>query len=151
MKLISVFLISIITISTLGCSTIINENTKESVKTSNLDKLKIETSPSKYAPTMSSAVGILLKPVNIDTNLYKLVFKTKEGFFLNWGKDNNYQVRELNKEVVYDKDLYWSYNYDSKFSENQINITVFDKLNNQKLKEIILNIEIKDGFASIKD
>ena len=154
MNSIRLVFITVLALNSFGCSNVPNDKTKNQVsisdKTTNLDNLKIETLPEKYAPFMSSSVGILLTPTNIDTKAYKLVFKTKEGLFLSWGKDTNNQVKELGKEVVYDKDLYWSYNFDNKFSQDEITLTVFDKANDKKLKELSLKVVIsKEGFASV--
>lgn len=110
-------------------------------------KLKLETSPDLYAPTMSSTVGILINPVYEKIQDYKVTFQTNNGFFLSW----NNEVKNLGKELTYDNNkVYWSYTGSEKFKSADITVSVFNKSNNTLVDSSLVKINIDDnGMASV--
>ena len=148
MKFSDIFFSLLIALSAFSCSSnpIINGGNNV-VISSDEANLKIEASPQIYTPIMSSTVGILLKPIYKNINDYKLVFKTDKGFFLEWKN----QVKNLGQETNYEKnDLYWSYDYENKFTDAEIKLSVFKKSNNDLVLTKNINIKVdNNGLATV--
>lgn len=149
MKVWNLLFSSLLLINTFSCSSVsaVNNVQKEPAVTTNSNNtLKVETTPDNYAPIMSSTVGIALKPVYPDIQNYKVTFKTNNGKFLSW----NNQVKELGKETEYNgTDIYWSYEFEDKFTENEIKVSVLNKANNEIIQTKTVKIQMNNGFANV--
>lgn len=149
MSLKKVCLLSFLLINIISCTTP-SSKTVETTKSNNIS-LKIETSPSQYAPFMSSTVGILLKPIYEENKDNKVTLKTEKGIFLSWNSDGDSKVKTLGKETIYDgKNVYWSYDTSEKFTDNDIKVSINNQKTNELVKETIVKIKIDEkGLASV--
>lgn len=143
---------SILTLSILSCSNDKNPNsvsmTNEAL--SNPNSIMIKTQPDKYSIIMSSTIGISLEPTLKDTDNYDILFKTQNGKFKLW--DNNSGViTELGKETKYNgQKIYWTYDDNDKFTEDNINVTISDKTG-KTIDTKVINLKAdKDGFFIVK-
>ncbi|MFN4150524.1 MAG: hypothetical protein ACK4IX_06250 [Candidatus Sericytochromatia bacterium] len=149
MSLNKVFLLSFLLINIISCTTP-TVRTVEKTKSNNIS-LKIETSPSQYAPFMSSTVGILIKPIYEENKDNKVTLKTDKGIFLSWNNDGDSKVKTLGKETIYDgKNVYWSYDTSEKFTDNDVKVSITNQKTDEIVKETIVKIKIDEkGLASV--